>query len=109
PENLGEHSFDQVMTNNRPFGDGSSLRSKANVPVALDRHESILRQAFQGKGYGRPGHREPMSKGRRDYRLTLSFGFCDGLEIVLFGNSDHVRIFMFQPGRVHRFWARWTS
>ena len=82
-ENLGQHPLNQVVTNDGPFRDLSSLSCQLNVAVALDGNQTVLAQALQRKCHRGPGHRKPVCESRSDDGFTLSFRFRNCLKVIL--------------------------
>src|SRR5512147_39503 len=72
--------------------------------VAVGRHtyEPVLLQAAQGHGDRRGRYFQPMRQGGGNHRLALALGFENGLEIVLFRNSNHVGIIRRRLSTVNR-------
>jgi hypothetical protein len=55
-EDFRQHSLDEVMANDGALGNFPSPRSKSDDSITLYGDKSILRQSFQGEGYGGSGH-----------------------------------------------------
>ena len=89
-KDFAEHAFDQVMALGKLAGDFSAGRGQANVAVGVDAHEAVFFQAAQGHGDGRRRDLKPVGEGRRNDVFAFAFGFQDGLEVILFGDGDHV-------------------
>ena len=91
-EKFSQHAFNQVMTQRELPGDLASCCRQSDLAITLHAHQFILLQPAQSHGHGRRRNLQQVGQTRRDHRFTLALGCQDGLEIVFFGDGDHLRL-----------------
>lgn len=71
-------------------GDFAPGGGETDVTVGQNADQAVFFQTAQGHGDGGSGDLEPIGEARGDYGFSFAFGFEDGFEVVLFGDSDHL-------------------
>ena len=89
-ENLGEHALDQVMAKSELARDLAARCSQADVAVSLHANQAVSFQAPQCHGDGRGRNRKPVGQRGGDDALAFAFSFQDRLQIVFFGDGNHL-------------------
>lgn len=90
-EKLRQHAFDKVMTEGEFAGDFATCGGEANVAIGEDADEAVFLETAEGHGHGGGGNFEPIGEAGGDDGFAFGFGLEDGLEVILFGDSDHWR------------------
>jgi len=85
-----EHALNQVMAQGQLAGDLAPGGGELHAAVGLDAHQGVLFQAAQRHGHRRGRDLQPVCEARGDYFFTFALGFEDGLQVVLFGDGDHL-------------------
>jgi hypothetical protein len=89
-EKLGQHAFDEMVAEGEFTGDLAAGSGEAHVSVGLNADEAVFFQAADGHSNGGRGDCEPVGEAGGDDGFAFTLGFEDGLEIVLFGDGDHL-------------------
>ncbi len=89
-EDLAEHALDEVMALGEFAGDLATGGSEADAAIGVDAHETIFLEAAQGHGDCGRRDFEPVGERGGDDGFAFAFGLENGLEVILFGDGDHV-------------------
>ena len=85
-----KHAFDEVMAGDQLPRDLASFGSQLYTAVLADGDQAVAFQPAQSHSDSRGGYGKPLRQPCGDDLLAFAFSFENGLEIVFFGNGDHM-------------------
>ena len=89
-EYLMQHAFDEVMAGDKLPRDLASIGSELNAAILAHGDQAVALQSPQSHGDSGRRHGEPMGQASGDHLFAFALGFQNGLEVVFFGNCDHM-------------------
>src|SRR6202007_3110486 len=84
PENLAEHSFNEVMTQCSPVGGLTSSRGQWNNPGIAHLDQAVALESLERHRASRSRYLKPMRQGSGNHLVTLRLCLKDGFQVVLF-------------------------
>src|SRR5580700_5264476 len=89
-EEFGQHALDQMMAEGEFASDFAAGGGEAYVAVGLNANQAVFFQAANRHGDSWGRNFQPVGEASRDHGFSFTFGVEDGLEIVFFGDGDHL-------------------